>query len=261
MEHALTYIMWSFDSDLFISNKTLAFLEQCVLLSCSFAWALFLFLLAPSPVIFHPTFTFTGPTCVCTPSAGPGDSGNCPSTLLLPGQYSCELLVSAALEIKEGWKDALGVWDQHEAAACFSFDLDTVQVLFHFHLFFFIFSFFRCLYLCTLGNVWDSLPFYIYMSPSVSGLTFIGSPSTACSSRSSSPSSGRNHVRVPPLTLLICPSTFQPLFFLFPYSHFCTASFSAYISWLQSWNDWLGRLFFFLSFSLHPFILSFFISS
>lgn len=55
---------------------------------------------------------------------------------------------------------------------------------------------------------------YLYVA-SVSGLTFIGSPSTACSSRSSSPSSGRNHVRVPPLTLLICPSTFQPLFFYF----------------------------------------------
>lgn len=59
------------------------------------------------------------------------DSENYPSALLLPGQFSCEPLVSAVLEMKEGWKDALGVWDQREATACFSFDLDTVQVFFH----------------------------------------------------------------------------------------------------------------------------------
>lgn len=123
--------------------------------------------MAPSP---RPSFIFCSPclpsfsiqlshslaprlSALCLQAAA--DSGNYPSTRLLPGQFSCEPLVSAALEMKEGWKDALGVWDQREAAACFSFDLDTVQVFF-FHLS----CFFPSLYLCTVGNVWDRLRFY-----------------------------------------------------------------------------------------------------
>lgn len=40
------------------------------------------------------------------------------STLLLPEQFSCVLVVSSVLEMKETWKDALGVWDQLEAETC-----------------------------------------------------------------------------------------------------------------------------------------------
>lgn len=55
--------------------------------------------------------------------------------------------------MKEGSKDALGVWDQCEAAACFSFDLDIIQIFFH------LSCFFSSFYLCMVANVWDSLRF------------------------------------------------------------------------------------------------------
>lgn len=43
------------------------------------------------------------------------DLGNYPSALLLPELFSCVLAVASELQMKETWKDMLGVWDQHAA--------------------------------------------------------------------------------------------------------------------------------------------------
>lgn len=190
----------------------------------------------------------------CLQAEAEADSGNCPSTLLLPGQFSCEPLVSAALEMKEGWKDALGVWDHCEAAACFSFDLDTVQVFFH------LSCFFPSLYLCTVGNVWYRLRFY-----SISRLLSLVWPLSALFLLL--PAAVIPHLILQVVIMwefLLSYSPDVPLnlstsFFLFPYSHFCTASFSAFISWLQSSHDRLGRVLFLFA-SLHSFLLYVFMS-
>lgn len=172
----------------------------------SFVWALFHFLLTLSPVIFHPAFTFTGPTSVCTLSDGRGRLRELP----LHAFITCAIFTWGARLCSAGdeREDALGVWDQREAAACFSFDLDSLQVFFH------LSCFIPSLYLCTVGNVWYILHFYSISR--LLSLVFIGSfPSTACCCRSSSHISGLNHVRVPPLLLpWFAPEPFNLFFFI-----------------------------------------------
>lgn len=137
-EHALTYIMLSFYIDLFIYNRTLAFPEQCVLLSRLLRLGPFSFSAHPVSTHFPSAFHMhcsLAPRLSAHCLQAEADSGNYPSTFLLPEQFSCEPLVSPVLELKGAWKDALGVWDQHEVGVCFSCDLDVVQVFFIFHTF------------------------------------------------------------------------------------------------------------------------------
>lgn len=72
----------------------------------------FIFLQILSPLAFHPGMTvsqalYLSARCL----QAEDDSGNYPSTLLLP-EFSCVLAVSSEQQMKE---DALGVWDQHSA--------------------------------------------------------------------------------------------------------------------------------------------------
>lgn len=128
----------SFYVDLFIYNRTLAFPEQCVLLSQLLRLGPFSFSAHPVsthfPSAFHMHYSLA-PRLSAHCLQAEADSGNYPSTFLLPEQFSCEPLMSPVLEMKEAWKDALGVWDQHEVGVCFSRDLDVVQVFFIFHAF------------------------------------------------------------------------------------------------------------------------------
>lgn len=102
-EHALTYIMLSFCIDLSIYNQTSAFLEQCVLLSWLLGLGPFSFSAHPVSCHFPSSFRIHWPprlSARCLQAAA--DAVNYPSALLLPGQFSCEPLASAAPEMKEG---------------------------------------------------------------------------------------------------------------------------------------------------------------
>lgn len=74
------------------------------------------FILCLSPLALHPGMTssqalYLSARCL----RAEHDSGNYPSALLLPEQFSCVLAVFSELQMKEAWRDALGVWDQHAA--------------------------------------------------------------------------------------------------------------------------------------------------
>lgn len=76
---------------------------------------------------------FAGPISVCTLSArclqAEDDSGNYPSTLLLPEQFSCALAVSSEQQMKETCgDDTRCVGSTCSLSVCFSFDLEMIQV-------------------------------------------------------------------------------------------------------------------------------------
>ena len=74
------------------------------------------FLQILSPLAFHPGMTFSQALYLSARCLrAEDDSGNYPSTLLLPEQFSCALAVSSEQQMKETCRDALGVWDQHAA--------------------------------------------------------------------------------------------------------------------------------------------------
>lgn len=177
----------------------------------SFAWALFHFLLTLSPVIFHPAFTFTGPTSVCILSAGWGWLRELP----LHAFITWAIFMWAARLCSAGDERGLErcsrcVGSLWSCSVFFIFTWTRSRSFFIFH----AFSLPLSLYgrQCVIQAA-----FLFHISSSVSGLAFIGSfPSTACCCRSSSHSSGCNHVRVPPLLLSwFAPQPFNLFFFYF----------------------------------------------
>lgn len=120
----------------------------------SFAWALFHFLLTLSPVIFHPAFTFTGPTSVCILSAGWGWLRELP----LHAFITWAIFMWAAGLCSTG--DERGL---ERCSRCVG-SLWSCSVFFiclgHGPGLFSSFMLFPSLYLYTVGNVWYRLRFY-----------------------------------------------------------------------------------------------------